>query len=123
MKTMLLAASHDAFYSISPRGGVGTLVHQEIFTLDANEEDERSQQYRRRRRRPPIMSSSSSSKGTASFTSSAAADGDGGGKKGKSGAAFMTQTVSDYEAKQRAISASWAGYTIGNRTLVQYRSI
>ena len=45
--------------------------------------------------------SSSSPKGTASFTSTTK-----GGKKGKSGAAFMTHTVFDYEAKERARSAS-----------------
>ena len=45
--------------------------------------------------------SSSTTKGTASFAS-----GNGGEKKGKSGTAFMTQTVFDYEAKERAKSAS-----------------
>ena len=42
-----------------------------------------------------------SPKGTASFTSTTR-----GEKKGKSGAAFMTHTVFDYEAKERARSAS-----------------
>jgi len=45
--------------------------------------------------------STSTTKGTASFAS-----GNGGERKGKSGTAFMTQTVFDYEAKERAKSAS-----------------
>ena len=98
MKTMPLAASHDAFlFHLSSRRGRNTRPSRDIH----------ARRQRGRRAFATVSSwSSSSSKGTASFTSSAAADGDGGGKKGKSGAAFMTQTVSDYEAKQRAISAS-----------------
>ena len=96
MKTMPLAASHDAFlFHLSSRRSRNTRPSRDIHA-----------QCQRGRRAFATVSSSSSSKGTAAFTSSAAADGDGGGKKGKSGAAFMTQTVSDYEAKQRAISAS-----------------
>merc|ERR1719453_1872705 len=64
-----------------------------------NRESRRNALLRRTRRRRRVFAQSSSSpKGTASFTK--------GGKKGKSGAAFMTHTVFDYEAKERARSAS-----------------
>ena len=66
-----------------------------------------SSSFSRLKKRSPVSrvvtsaSSSSTTKGTASFAS-----GNGGEKKGKSGTAFMTQTVFDYEAKERAKSAS-----------------
>ena len=67
-----------------------------------NRESRRNALLRRTRRRRRVFTQSSSSpKGTASFTSTTK-----GGKKGKSGAAFMTHTVFDYEAKERARSAS-----------------
>lgn len=68
-----------------------------------NRESRRSALLRRTRRRRRVLTtqSSSSPKGTASFTSTTR-----GGKKGKSGTAFMTHTVFDYEAKERARSAS-----------------
>ena len=67
-----------------------------------NRESRRNALLRRTRRRRRVFTESSSSpKGTASFTSTTK-----GGKKGKSGAAFMTHTVFDYEAKERARSAS-----------------
>merc|ERR1712216_434378 len=67
-----------------------------------NRESRRNALLRRTRRRRRVFTESSSSpKGTASFTSTTR-----GGKKGKSGATFMTHTVFDYEAKERARSAS-----------------
>lgn len=73
-----------------------------LSSSSTNRESRRNVLLRRTRRRRRVLTQSSSSpKGTASFTSTTR-----GGKKGKSGAAFMTHTVFDYEAKERARSAS-----------------